>query len=205
MPKNASWRCFFFRRTQVELREALKEDKGFDFYMAPADFSPDCSFKPGRDPAPSCHVQWKVAGKVHAFACQVRVPEPSSCTYYCACGFQSGYCGIQQHQGQKQQVLFSLWNHPAGEKVENMSVAEGVEAEPFGGEGMSLGAYSVTGTGKQADSELASWNAGEVQRDQIIFLKQALPLKVIFCVRLMSCGGISFRGALHCRRARFFG
>ncbi|CAE7771797.1 Ttn [Symbiodinium pilosum] len=163
--------CFFFRRTQVELREALKEDKGFDFYMAPADFSPDCSFKPGRDPAPSCHVQWKVAGKVHAFACQVRVPEPSSCTYYCACGFQSGYCGIQQHQGQKQQVLFSLWNHPAGEKVENMSVAEGVEAEPFGGEGMSLGAYSVTGTGKQADSELASWNAGEVQRAYLFVVR----------------------------------
>ena len=164
-----------------------------DSPFIPEDFQPDCSFKPGRDPAPSCHVRWQAGGKVHAFACRVVVPEASPCTYYCACGFQSGYCGIQQHHGQKQQargfavaapvkedtvsshaapslpvslrqrlqVLFSLWNHPEGARVENERVAAGVEAKPFGGEGMGLGAYCIA-EGKEGDSKLARWHAGQV-------------------------------------------
>ena len=30
----------------------------YDFYLAPSKYRPDCSFKVGRDPAPSCHVRW---------------------------------------------------------------------------------------------------------------------------------------------------
>eukprot|EP00913_Durusdinium_trenchii_P020466 g19226.t1 len=151
--------CFFYRRTQGQLKEAAVESKDFDFYLAPAHHCPDCSFKPGRDPAPSCHVRW-VEKKVHAFACQVLVNEPSPCTYYMTCGFHCGYCGIQQHDGLKQQVLFSLWNHPQAQKVQNLWVAPGVFAEPFGGEGMGVGAYSVTGTGETTDSSVAAWSAG---------------------------------------------
>lgn len=151
--------CFFYRRTQGQLKEAAVESKDFDFYLAPAHHCPDCSFKPGRDPAPSCHVRW-VEKKVHAFACQVLVNEPSPCTYYMTCGFHWGYCGIQQHDGLKQQVLFSLWNHPQAQKVQNLWVAPGVFAEPFGGEGMGVGAYSVTGTGETTDSSVAAWSAG---------------------------------------------
>ena len=150
--------CFFFRRTQTELQGALMESRDFDFYLAPLDFHPDCSFKPGRDPAPACHVRWKET-KVHAFACQVIVDDPSPCTYYMTCGFHCGYCGIQQHDGTKQQVLFSLWNHPEAEKVKNLWVAPGVFAESFGGEGMGIGAYSITGTGDASDSSLAAWSA----------------------------------------------
>eukprot|EP00439_Symbiodinium_sp_Y106_P051756 s3186_g6.t3 len=148
--------CFFFRRRQAELRGALKKDEAFDFYLAPESFQPDCAFKPGRDPAPACHTRWlSEPGKVHAFACQVRVPEPSECTYYCACGFQSGYCGIQQLEGQRQMILFSLWNHQkSGARVENLVTAPGVDAKPFGGEGMGMGAYCDKGP-------LAAWHAGE--------------------------------------------
>ena len=45
--------------------------------------------------------------EVHAFACRVTVQEVSPCTYYMACGFHCGYCGIQQHNGSKQQVFVS--------------------------------------------------------------------------------------------------
>lgn len=31
-------------------------------------------------------------------------------TYYMAAGFAGGYCGIQQHDEGKQQILFSIWN-----------------------------------------------------------------------------------------------
>ncbi|CAE7949925.1 Ttn, partial [Symbiodinium sp. KB8] len=147
--------CFFFRRTQAELRGAVKKDEAFDFFLAPDTFQPDCGFKPGRDPAPACHTRWlSEPGKVHAFACQVRVLEPSECTYYCACGFQSGYCGIQQLEGQKQMILFSLWNHQKSARVENLVAAPGVDAKPFGGEGMGMGAYCDKGP-------LAAWRAGE--------------------------------------------
>ena len=98
--------------------------------------------------------------EVHAFACRVTVQEVSPCTYYMACGFHCGYCGIQQHNGSKQQVLFSLWNHPKAEKVQNRSVAPGVSAQPFGGEGMGMGAYAITGTGERTDTSLAAWRVG---------------------------------------------
>lgn len=251
---------------------------GYDFFLAPPDYHPDCSFKVGRDPAPACHVRWSgpnkarkhgncgdstcdsqrtaknlimlingyevslakvfmisrlvvgwldgdsqlechvnrvnpcliahipfqlslellkllkvlslltdqfvfyvsmdqvvmqcihlfvmtcpatlVALQVHAFACRVTVQEVSPCTYYMACGFQRGYCGMQQHHGSKQQVLFSLWNHPAAEKVQNLSVAPGVFAHTFGGEGMGMGAYAITGTDEKTDAHLATWSVG---------------------------------------------
>ena len=79
----------------------------------------------------------------------------------CDGGAPGGYCGIQQHDGSKQQILFSLWNHPeAASKVQNQSAAPGVLVQPFGGEGMGMGAYAITGTGAPTDSPLAAWNVG---------------------------------------------
>jgi len=153
--------CFFFRRSQAELRDALRPDNGFDLYLAPDEFVPETSFRPGRDPAPACHIRWEAGGPVHGFACQVRVAEPSPCTYYMACGFHCGYCGIQQHGGSKQQVLFSLWNCPkASGKVENRSVCAGITAQNFGGEGKGMGAYCITGTGASSDHQTACWQPG---------------------------------------------
>eukprot|EP00435_Cladocopium_sp_Y103_P034138 s2532_g8.t1 len=152
--------CFFYRRTQADLKEVMVTSEDYDFYVAPSEYRPDCSFKVGRDPAPSCHVRWEESQKVHAIACRVTVQEVSPCTYYMACGFHCGYCGIQQHNGSKQQVLFSLWNHPKAEKVQNRSVAPGVSAQPFGGEGMGMGAYAITGTGARTDTSLAAWRVG---------------------------------------------
>jgi len=154
--------CFFFRRTQTELRDAMQCTDLFDFYIAPEAFCPDCTFRPGRDPAPSCHVRWQTGNPVHAFACQVSVDEPSPCTFYMACGFHCGYCGIQQHNGDKQQVLFSLWDHPKAEgRVENRTTCEGMCAKPFGGEGKGMGAYSISGAKEAESYPLARWSAGE--------------------------------------------
>ena len=155
--------CFFFRKTQADLNESMRKDDRFDFYLAPPDFHPDCAFKPGRDPAPACHIGWKVEDdrRVHAFACQVIVPQASQYTYYCTCGFHCGYCGLQQHDKKKQMVLFSVWNHPEGEgRVENMYVTAGAVANPFGGEGMGMGAYCTTGTNSPTEPDLAVWSAG---------------------------------------------
>ncbi|CAJ1354792.1 unnamed protein product [Effrenium voratum] len=147
--------CFFFRRTQAELTAKMASSEHFDFYLAPESFHPDCCFKAFRDPAPACHIRWK-SGRVQAFAVRVCAEEVSPCTYYCAAGFHCGYCGIQQHHGDKQQVLFSVWNHPrAGRKVENLHVADGAWPEAFGGEGMGMGAYCITDAGCR--QPLACW------------------------------------------------
>lgn len=154
--------CFFFRRTQDELETALVSNDGFDFYIAPPDFQPNTAFKAGRDPAPACHVRWHSGGPVQSFAVQVRVDDPSPCTYYMTCGFHCGYAGIQQHCGSKQQVLFSVWNDPRADgRVENRSVCEGVAAEPFGGEGRGMGAYCCAGTGECSDHATACWEPGQ--------------------------------------------
>ncbi|CAK0855062.1 unnamed protein product [Prorocentrum cordatum] len=79
----------------------------------------------------------------------------------CDLRFYGGYCGIQQHDGTKQQVLFSLWDHPqAGLRVQNRSLCDGVVASPFGGEGKGMGAYCVSGSGAPEDCELAAWEPG---------------------------------------------
>ena len=46
--------------------------------------------------------------------------------------------------------LFSLWNHPKAEKGAKTEVWHQVFfAQPFGGEGMGMGAYAITGTGER--------------------------------------------------------
>ena len=155
--------CFYFRKTQSDLHKNLKKSDKFDFFIASEKYSPDCSFKEGRDPAPSCHIRWQPGKGVQAFACQVQVSDPTQYTYYATCGFHCGYCGIQQHSDTKQQLLFSVWNHPdANEKVSNSSVCEGIIAKSFGGEGMGMQAIAIYDS-KNAEnsSQLASWIPGE--------------------------------------------
>ena len=50
----------------------------YDFYLAPSEYRPDCSFKVGRDPAPACHVRWvesqkagKSAGRWGSINCSI--------------------------------------------------------------------------------------------------------------------------------------
>lgn len=154
--------CFFYRETQTELRKAMQCSDSFDFYLAPKEFCPDCSFKPFRDPAPSCHIRWQVDEPVHAFACQVLVPEATPYTYYCAAGFHCGYSGIQQHNAKKQQILFSVWDDLcASDKVSNSFVCPGLTAKPFGGEGKGMQIIGVSDSSIGSNScSLATWVPG---------------------------------------------
>ena len=43
--------------------QVMVASDGYDFYLAPPDYHPDCSFKVGRDPAPACHVRWSGPNK----------------------------------------------------------------------------------------------------------------------------------------------
>lgn len=154
--------CFFFRKTQVELRNAVQQNDKFDLFIAPDNFTPNCTFKPGRDPAPSCHVWWDVGKMVHGFACQVNIAQPSQSTYYCVGGFDGGYCGIQQHNDKKQQILFSLWDHPcADDKVRSFCGCNGTVAKPFGGEGIGMQIIGVSEGGSEPDDvSIAKWLPG---------------------------------------------
>ncbi|XP_047738578.1 uncharacterized protein LOC125178564 [Hyalella azteca] len=166
--------CFFYRRSQNELRLSFVSSDKYDFYIAPEKFCPDCRFVPFRDPAPSCHVNWLAGRPVHSFACQIVVPFTTSSTYYCVGGFHCGYSGIQQHCDQKQQILFSVWNDScASSKVKNCCVYPGIVAKPFGGEGMGMQAIGVSGdTCGSSDCSLAAWTPGTAYT----FVIRAYPL-----------------------------
>lgn len=166
--------CFFFRRAQKDIRSALQRSDKFDLYIACDAYRPDCSFKPGRDPAPSCHINWDAGGRVHAFACQLQVQEASPATYYCACGFHCGYSGIQQLDNKKQLVLFSVWNHPsANSRVKSSALCDGVVLTPFGGEGMGMKAAITSGGSCQGENcSVAAWRPGVAY----IFVVKAFPV-----------------------------
>lgn len=138
-------------------------DDQYDLHLAPAEFSPDTSFKVGRDPTPSCHLNYDIDHCVHGFACQVQVVKPVPNTYYMACGFKQGYFGLQQHPGTMQQVLFSVWNHPeADARVEARSYSKGCTAQPFGGEGKGMQTFWIDGSGEETDHSTGRWKAGEI-------------------------------------------
>lgn len=51
---------------KFSLVQVMVASDGYDFFLAPPDYHPDCSFKVGRDPAPACHVRWSGPNKALA-------------------------------------------------------------------------------------------------------------------------------------------
>lgn len=112
--------------------------------------------------ARSVHLQYRAPASTE-FYNEVTVEESHPGTYFCACGFASGYFGIQElGPGRKKVVIFSIWDPgdqndpnavPADKRVELLSKGEGVRAGRFGGEG----------TGGQSFFDY-DWKTGETYR-----------------------------------------
>jgi len=161
-------RGYVYRKTQAELLQLARTvPKPIDpraatptLWIAPEEFVVDTGFRPGREPAPSMHIWWRSpsiddGSRIDAFACQVCVHEPREGSYYMACGFHCGYCGIQEHRGGKKQLLFSVWDAP-GCKCESLQCAEGISASGrFSGEGCGAGNHVTN-----CQAVYADWKAG---------------------------------------------
>lgn len=151
----------FYNNRQEDLEADLAPAEGQTFFLAPEGYVPDLTFKPRY--APALYIWWHTNGPVHGFACQVRVPNPTARTFYMAGGFDGGYCGIQQHDGEHQRILFSLWNHGQGTTPASTEcVAPGCKGGSFSGEGKGVGVVCAIGHGNpEEETRLAKFLPGE--------------------------------------------
>jgi len=108
----------------------------------------------------SVHLQY-LASEGTAFYTEVTVDQSAPGTYFCACGWNKGYFGIQELDGGKKVVIFSVWdsdqNNPEAvqdeKRVNLLHKDKKVLIGRFGGEG----------TGGQSFLDF-DWKAGETYR-----------------------------------------
>jgi hypothetical protein len=118
----------------------------------------------GYPAARSVHLWWSTPDKAPSvFYNEVTVQEHVPGSYFMACGFNGGYCGIQDNDGQTKTVLFSVWDasdaendgsHTAEDRVQITYEAAHVKCQRFGGEG----------TGAQCIDHVTRWEVGETVR-----------------------------------------
>jgi hypothetical protein len=81
-------------------------------------------------------------------------------SYFMACGWDTGYFGLQQlGDGERKVVLFSVWDPTRGNNPEAVKEADRVEVL-YQGEGVRIKRFGGEGTGGQCMAPLA-WKLGE--------------------------------------------
>ena len=95
-------------------------------------------------PATSCHLRygpelpdWINSATEWKLECTVKVEKSTSCTYFMVCGFNAGYCGIQDLPGGERKAIFSIWNS-GPINVELVEANSKAEVSKFGGEGTGI-------------------------------------------------------------------
>jgi hypothetical protein len=116
----------------------------------------------------SVHLQYEApAGQ--AFYNEVIVTSSAPGTYFCVCGFEHGYFGIQELGDKKKVVIFSVWD--PGKQDDPNAVKDDVRVKlVHQGKGVRVGRFGNEGTGGQSFLDL-NWKPGETYR----FLVTAKP------------------------------
>jgi hypothetical protein len=97
-----------------------------------------------------------------AFANEVTVDRSSDGTYFCVCGFNQGYFGLQELAGGKKVLIFSVWD--PGEQDDPNAVAETRRVKLVAkDEQVRVGRFGNEGTGGQSFLDY-DWKAGEPYR-----------------------------------------
>lgn len=100
---------------------------------------------------------------------EITVQESATGTYFCVCGFNMGYFGIQELADGKKVVLFSVWD--PGDQNDPNSVADDHRVRVLKqGQNVRVGRFGNEGTGAQSFYQL-DWKPGETYR----FLVKARP------------------------------
>lgn len=122
----------------------------------------------------SVHLGYQQVPKGRAAYIEV-VPENSaSGTYFCAFGFDMGYCGIQELANGDKVAIFSVWEpgNPHDYKADQSQVPEEKRAGLVEkGEMVTVGRFGGEGTGGKSMAPLA-WKIGQAVR----FFVQAKPV-----------------------------
>ncbi|MDR3632557.1 MAG: DUF3472 domain-containing protein [Isosphaeraceae bacterium] len=109
----------------------------------------------------SVHLQYP-APAGDAFANEVVVDQSSEGTYFCVCGFNQGYFGLQELTGGKKVLIFSVWD--PGKQDDPNAVAENQRVKLVAkDEHVRIGRFGNEGTGGQSFLDF-DWKPGETYR-----------------------------------------
>jgi hypothetical protein len=112
--------------------------------------------------ARSVHLGYSAA-EGDVFYNEMVVEESVNGSYFMACGWDTGYFGIQQlnHETNKV-VIFSVWDPTKGDDAKAVKTEDRVE-NLFAGEGVRIKRFGGEGTGGQSMAPF-HWRAGETNR-----------------------------------------
>lgn len=109
----------------------------------------------------SVHWQYE-APAATAFYNEVTIDRTAPGTYFCVCGFNKGYYGLQELADGKRLAIFSVWD-PGGRNDPN-AVAEDQRVKLLHqGGGVRVGRFGNEGTGGQSFFDF-DWKVGETYR-----------------------------------------
>ena len=109
--------------------------------------------------------------RAEAFYCEVTGLKDPPATYYMACGWHRGYCGMQVNSPTERRIIFSVWDS-GKEAVDRGKVTEADRVRLLGkGEGVFAGDFGHEGTGGHSHL-VYHWETGQRQR----FLVTAKPV-----------------------------
>jgi hypothetical protein len=115
----------------------------------------------------SIHLGYE-SGPAVAFYQEVKVEKTAVGTYFCVCGFNAGYFGIQERQKDKV-VIFSVWDPGEQQDPGQVSADQRVKIIHQGSD-VRTGRFGNEGTGGQSFYTY-DWKPGETYR----FLVKAIP------------------------------
>jgi hypothetical protein len=109
----------------------------------------------------SVHLWWQAPEGV-AFYNEIAPLQSSDGTYFCVCGFNMGYYGIQELWDGKKVLIFSVWD--PGRQNDKNAVAEEQRVKLlYQGDGVRIGRFGGEGTGGQSFFDY-DWKIGETYR-----------------------------------------
>jgi hypothetical protein len=109
----------------------------------------------------SVHLQYPGPAAA-AFYNEVAVATSADGTYFCVCGWDKGYFGIQELASGKKLVIFSVWDPASGEDPKKVPEEKRVKML-HQGDGVRVGRFGNEGTGGQSFFDY-EWKAGETYR-----------------------------------------
>ena len=122
--------------------------------------------------ARSVHLWWSSPDSAPSvFYSEVTVQDHVPGSFFMCCGFDGGYFGIQDNDGQTKTVLFSVWDasdaendasHSAEDRVQIPYEAAHVRCQRFGGEG----------TGAQCIDQSTRWEVGQTMRMMVMHYEE---------------------------------
>jgi hypothetical protein len=111
--------------------------------------------------ARSVHLGWP-APDAEIFCTSMTVDQSVPGSYFMACGWNTGYFGIQELANGKKVIIFSVWDPTKGDKANEVKAEERVEclfSDPL----MRIRRFGGEGTGGQCMGDF-DWQIGETNR-----------------------------------------